>query len=757
MKKLSYILRDLLRFKGASFTKTVSLTIGLSVGILAFSYCTFETDYDSFHRDADRIYRLGPPNGDADIALALINEAVREIPEIELSTCISRGVIPNYKYKEHLFQGGDAIKADTAFFRLFSYRLLSGDPNELQYADKFFISDKLARIIFGEENPLGKEVEYNHKILTVAGVFESFPRNSHLLNIYAIHPLTDTAQSQWTDSKAYRGYLRLASQADPAVVTQKIQAIADRHQSKEHHYSYILQPLKDLHLKYDWGYSIIFLISFMGIIIVLVSALNYILIALSSLVQKTKEIGIHKINGASTGNIFSMFLTETILLVFIAGLLAVGVLIAFKPFFEYIMYNEYTSLFNGRVLVAVALFVLFMIFLTGVIPARLFASVPVLQIFRQVSQGRRSWKYILLWVQFFSTCLLLTLLIIFNGQYRMIMNKDLGYNMENLYYTEVYCGNPYPSMASLKDEIKRFPFIDKVAFTSHLPLWPSSFTVYDQDGQGLFESCVISADEDFFSTLQIPSLEGDSISFTGGNENVWVNEKFRDKLNIAGKTETGLLLGNRPISLSGTCRNFQIFSLYASQLPLIVSNLQEADSSRSNYLLIKMKQSGPEQIKKLMDKLRKTSSQPNLGLYYYPYTYRAGYDDQKDMCTTVGIFSYMAIVIAVLGLFGFTGDEVAKRTKEIAIRKVNGASKSNITLLLLRNICLLALLAIPFALTGAYFAGSIWLDDFAYQLPLNIWIFLGGAGATFAIVFLTVLLKSQRGIHARPAEALKSE
>ncbi|WP_068691301.1 ABC transporter permease [Culturomica massiliensis] len=757
MKKLSYILRDLLRFKGNTFTKIISLAIGLSVGILSFSYCAFETDYDSFHRYADRIYRIGTTEGNTNIPLTLANEAKREIPEIELTTCIQERIYPNYIYKKQRFQGGDALRADTSFFRLFSYRLLSGDPRDLQYADKFFISDKLAAIIFGNEDPLGKEVKYGNKLITVAGIFENFPRNGHLMNIHAIHPLIQTNDNQWTDKPEYKGYILLTPGTDPDKVTRQIQAIADPHQSEEHHYSYTLQPLRDLHLKYGWGYTYITLVGIMGSIIVLISALNYILISVSSLIQKTKEIGIHKINGASTSNIFTMFFMETVILIIISGLLALGELIAFKPFFENIMYNEYASLFNTRVLITVAFFFVFMIILTGVLPARLFASVPVLQIFRQVSHGRRFWKYILLWIQFFSACLLLTLLIIFNGQYKTMMNKDMGYTMENLYYTQMYCGSPYPSLASVKDEVKRLPFISNVTFSSNLPLWPVSATVSDPNGQGLFQSCVIHTDEDFFSTLQIPILDGDSIAFTGGKDNVWVNEKFREKLEIAGTNATGLVVGKRPITPCGTCRNFHVLSLYAYQEPLTIFRLQEPDTTRSYYLLMRMEQADRQQMKELMTRIRKISNQPDLNLYYYPHVFRAGYESDKDMCTSVLIFSSMAIIIAILGLFGFTGDEVSRRTKEIAIRKVNGASVTSITLLLLRNISLLALLSIPFALTGAYFIGSLWLEEFIYRLPLSIWIFLGGAALTFIVILLTVLLKSQRGIRARPAETLKSE
>lgn len=760
MKRISYILRDLFRFKGATFTKIVSLTIGLTVGILAFGYCVFETDYDSFHRHGDRIYRMssvGKNSEDYKIPFALLKESGREIPEVEMSTCISRRIIPRYKYKEHTFGGGDALRADTSFFRMFSYQMLAGDYHDLQYKDRVLFSDKFARIVFGEEEPVGKEIEFEGKPVTVAGVFKVFPRNSHLINITAIHSIAEVADESWTSEADFLGYIRLAPGTDPDAVARKIQAIAGRNLPEIKCATYELHPLRDLHLKYGWGYSTLFLVGGLGFILVLISTLNYVLIAISSLVQKTKEIGIHKINGASTGNIFTMFFTETVFLIVISGILASGLLLAFKPFFEYIMFNEYASLFNTRVWIAVGLFFILMILLNGAVPARLFATVPVLQIFRQVAQGRRSWKYILLWVQFFSACLLLTVLIIFSGQYRLIMNKDLGYNMENLCYIRVVCGSPYPSLASVKAEAERFPIVRHATFADNLPLWANSATVFDAEGQGMFRSCVLSVDEDFFSTLEIPVLEGDSLAFAGGKDRIWVNEKFRDRLDVAGKTETGISLESAPVRLCGTCRDFQVLSLYALQQPLVLTRLQEPDTSRLFYLIIKLQGYTREQGGELLAKLREISGQSDLGLYDYQATFRVGYDDHKDMCTTVQIFSWLAVLIAVLGIFGFAGDEVNRRTKEIAIRKVNGASVGSITLLLLRNICLLALFAIPFALAGAYFIGGMWLEEFAYRLPLGIGIFLGGASGTLALILSTVLLRSRQAIRARPAEALKSE
>lgn len=753
MKRISYLFRGLLHAKGTNLTKIVSLTIGLVTGILAFGYCVFETDYDSFHRDADRIYRI-----DYKIPLALMEEISREIPEIELSTALSERIPATYYYKNHSIYGGEIRLADTSFFRLFSFRLLSGDPQALKDPKKFFISEKLAHRLFGKENPIGKEVIYNHQSLTVGGVYENFPRNTFLMYLNALHSLAGVTDRQWEQAgENYSGYIRIARNADPQEVVRKIQAIIDRHRTSEQSYTYALHPLKDLHLKYGWGYSSVYLVGFMGLAIVIISSLNYILISISSLIRKNKEIAIHKVNGANSTHIFNFFFRETFVLTFISGLFTYALLAGCRPFFESLLYSDYTDFFNRRVLTAIGLFFLFMLLFTGGIPARIFASIPVLQIFRQISQNRRRWKYILLWVQFFSTCMLLTLLLIFSKQYDYIINKNLGYNTQHLYYTQVACGKPYPSLSVVKDEIKRLPFVTEATFVHTLPLWTPQTTVYTQDRQGLFESCYLYADADFLHTLQIPFIEGDTQRLSQASDEVWVNEKFRDRLQNSLQSGISLSIDNKPVTPRGVFRNFQVASLYIGQQPLVVFPLQEPDTCRNYYLLFKSSQMTAENITLWKKRLKEVSNQSHPSLYYYPYAHRAAYEDQKDMCTAVEILTSLALVIVFSGLFGFTGDEVARRTKEIAIRKVNGASILSITFLLLRNICLLALCALPFGLAGAYYMGDYWLSEFAWRISLSWWILVGGAVLTLLTIVFTVLLKSRQGIKAPPAEALKNE
>lgn len=752
-KRISYLLRGLLHSKGNSLTKIVSLTIGLTTGILAFGYCVFETDYDSFHRDADRIYRI-----DYEIPLALMEEISREIPEIELSTVLSQRIPISYRYNDNKISGGEFRFADTSFFRLFSFRLLSGDPQALGDPNKFFVSQRLANLLFGKEEPVGKEVVYNHQRLLVGGVYEDFPSNSFLKNIHALHSLAGVTEKGGEQTEEnYRGYIRIAPHADPQEVIRKIQTVIDRRRTSGQSYTYALHPLKELHLKYGWGYSSVYLVGFMGSVIVIISALNYILIAISSLIRKNKEIAIHKVNGANSANIFGLFFWETAILSLLAGVFTYGILVACQPFFENLLFHEYAAFFNRRVLIACGLFFLGMLLFTGGIPARIFATIPVLQIFRQISQNRRHWKYLLLWVQFFSTCMLLTLFLIFSKQYNYLINKNLGYDTRYLYYTQIACGRPYPSMSSVKEEIKCLPFVADAAFVHTLPLWAPQATIYNHDRQGIFESRYLYADADFLHTLQIPFIEGDTHRSLQAANKVWINEKFRDRLLNNPQAASLLSIESRPIIPQGVVRDFQVASLYIGQQPVVILPLEEPDTCRNYYLLFKSTQMTGENMLLWKKKMSEITHQSNLRLHYYPYAHRAAYGDQQDMCITVEILMYLALIIVFLGLFGFIGDEIARRMKEIAIRKVNGASILSIALLLLRNICLLALCALPFGLAGAYYVGNYWLDEFAWRIPLSLWLLASGAVMTFVSIVFIVLLKSWQGIKARPAEALKNE
>jgi len=234
-------------------------------------------------------------------------------------------------------------------------------------------------------------------------------------------------------------------------------------------------------------------------------------------------------------------------------------------------------------------------------------------------------------------------------------------------------------------------------------------------------------------------------------------KKFRDRLAANPQATSPLSLGAHTVTPRGVFRDFQVASLYVAQQPLVIFPLEEPDTCHNYYLLFKSSQMTAENMTVWKEKMQEVCKQSNFHLWYYPYTHQNAYGAEKDMCTTVEIITYLALVIVLLGLFGFTGDEVARRTKEIAVRKVNGASVLSITLLLLRNICLLALCALPFGLAGAYYMGSYWLDEFAWRIPLSVWLLTGGAAITFGVIVGTVLLKSRQGIKTQPAEALKNE
>lgn len=757
MKKLFYILREIFKFRSTTFTKVISLTIGLFVGIMAFSYCTFEMNYDNFHKDKEHIFRIGTPEGDNGSHAPLVAELKREMPEINEATCFSREQIYAYQTQKHTFYV-KTIFADTSFFRIFSFQVLSGNPTtDLNDPHKVFISQESARILFGETEPRGQEILCKGELLTVAGVFQDIPRNSHLISLTFVRSMESLDNKSWEGPRNFHSYLQLKPHTDVKLAEQKVQAIVNRHEKTLTSVNYILQPLPELHLKYGWGYSYVIIVGGLGFIIVLVSALNYILIAISDLVQKAKEIGIHKVNGASTRDVFYMFLTETILLTFLAGLLSTGLIWGCRPFFESIMYLNYADIFNTQVIFTIGIFILFLILITGVIPARIFATVSILQIFRQAHSRHHYWKYALLWCQFASACLLITLVIIFTSQFRILMNRDLGYSMERLYCAEIYCGDPYPSLSSVKAELGRLPFVAGVTFVDILPLRVGETTLYDANQQGITQSCILHTDKDFFSVMGIPILEGENPENALDKANgAIVNEKFIAHLKNMGKENENLFLYKKPLQIESICRDFQVQSLYASQQPLVIQKLTEPDTASLTSVLIRLQQNKPEDIPLLQHKLKEIS-QKLISFEFYKYKHQNSYEEDEDMCLTVQIFACLAIVIAILGLTGFAGDEVARRTKEIAIRKVSGASSLSITLLLLQNICYLALFSIPFALAGAYYFGSLWLEDFAYRVPLNFWVLIGGAFFTLLIILITVLLKSQKGIRTRPAKALKSE
>lgn len=768
MVRIDFVFRDIFRHSGSTVIKLISLTLGLVVALLIFAFNAHELSYDNYHKDGERIYRIGVKAiVDNDVQEgykvngALSGVLKEEIPEVELASCVLECGQQGYVVNKNNFRA-ETICADSGFFHIFTYRILEGDsPNQLNVADNVFVSEKFAKKVWGKQSPIGEKIEdEDGRSLTVAGVFENVPENTHL-RFDMVRALVREAGATWNDGGNYVGYVKLNDVSGASSVNGKLPMIIQKYlpeHTKE--LTYYLQPVRDIYLKYSFGsLSNIMLLSLLGFIVLLACSLNYVLITISSLATKAKLIGVHKVNGASGWDIFKLFLFETVVHIILALIFTVILLGLLKGQIEGVTYVSLATLFASGNLWAVVMVLIVLLLVAGVVPGRVFASVTVMQVLRKANNNRRRWKKMLLYTQILTSCFLLTLILIFSKQYDYLMNKDLGYDYEALYYTEIINTADNQAIFKVKNELKRLPFISGIAASTNVPLYYfAGMKVEDRDRKNeLFTSRVLAVDEDYFDVMNI-KMEGDAslASVLKDNHQVVVNQKFVDRIDSAEPLGVAFCSDSACYTISGVCHNFQIATLHVPQLPVFIKRLEYNTDGRL-CLTFKMNLVNQENLAMLKTAIKSIIGERDVQIWSFQEQFRWDYNYIRILRDTIVLISLLAVLITVLGLTGFVGDEVVRRKKEIALRKVNGASERIIVWLFCRQIGILGLYAVPVGLVGAYYVGSLWQMEFAAKSPLEPGIFVTSIFLTFFLIYMTVIFKSIRAAMANPVQALKSE
>lgn len=776
MKHFYYVLREVFRFRRNTIIKLISLTLGLAVAVLLFTYNTFQLSFDDFQPEGDRIYRIGmwfrsmedKESDQSPLTFQPVAASMKaDMPEVEYATCLREEGAEGYQQGDNIFYFR-TIYADTVFFRLFGYPVISGNPEEdLGMKKTVFVSLEFARRVFGKKEPVGKILVSKGEEYTVAGVFADVPENTHLRfdAVKSFETLKGKMFMSWGGGDAYNTYIRLVKGATPEQVNVRIPAMVEKYRGvpyEKSRFRMTLQPLSQIYAKYsgDGVMAKVWLLSLLAFIVLFVSALNYVLISVSSLVVKARLIGVHKVNGASRGDIFRMFVAETGVLLCIALILSAGLLFVCNRVIQAQLYVSLSALFAWQNLWVVGIVVMILLLLAGVVPARIFSSVSVMQVFRQVSGGRKAWKQALLGGQFVLAVFLITLLIIFNGQYDLLVNKDLGYNPKDLFFTEIQNTAGGKEALKIKNELRQFPFVKGVTVSYDLPIGGLSGNAIVPAGEKntLFSTRWIRADEDFLEVMQVPVEEGSQVKeeFRTAHKAI-VNQQFIKKL----KLQPGDIFGSDygETVLLGICRDFNVSSLYQSQDPFMMEylNLEQITKHMPLQVLIRLHTVSPENLAAVRKCIEGMVSDQQPVLYNYKDQLTDNYSEVHYMRNVVLIVGLLAFAITILGLAGFVGDEVARRTKEIAVRKVNGATVADVIRLLWKGAVCMVLFTLPLGLAAAYVLGHRWLEQFAVKLPLSGWLFIAGAFITMGVIFLTITLRSYGAATANPVKSLKSE
>ena len=786
MKNLNIALRSLFKKGRSNGIKILSLGVGLAMGLVLISKVCFERSFDKFYPDSDRIYRLheniirdGEYKSYGQVSGGVATAMQVEIPEVEKATRLTYigGDKELFKTQDgNRYSARYVVMGDTNVFDLLPRPILIGDPKEtLSRPGYVMISNRIAKLLGGAEQAVNKEFEFESspgQTYTIGGVFEDVPENSHLRFeiVASLEGMSKWSRENWLGNDRYLGYVKLYPGTDPESLTTAIREMQGRHCDLEEvkkagiDLTYSLVPLMDMHSNSDEVKSMNSLLGFLAFVLIFTAAMNYVLIVISTLINRTKEVAVHKCYGASDKNLFGMIMSETCLHMLISLLLAAFLIVLFRTKTEELLGATLGALFSTQTIVIGVCIVIF--FITGLIPTYMFLRIPVAAAFRNFKESRRYWKLCLLFIQFLATAYLVALLSVINKQYDYMVNVDPGYAYEKLAYCSTQ-GVEESVRNTAIEELRKIPEVDKVSACYDLPIsgMSGNNVSLPGDDRELFNIAdMYWVKDDFFSLMEIPVIEGEVFRSDGSASNkVMVSRSFVEKMEqVAGWTGSAI---GKNIIITEHSQNGEPFTICGVYEDVCIGSTGNPDTRPTALfydryapmILIKFHEMSPENIKKAQKVLEDVMPDRNVTVTAYYMDMIDLYKDSRTFRDSVMIGGIVTLIIALIGLLGYTSDETNRRGREIAIRKVNGATAWSILKMISKDISYIAIPAIVIGMTVAYYSGTGWLEKFTEKAPIGFFIFLAGAMMVYVLIIACVLYRAWAVSNSNPVDSLKSE
>ncbi len=792
--------RALGRNRTFTLINVLGLVIGISFSCMLYVYVVNELSYDSFHAKSDRIYRivtndLRDPLNVRKYAITvppLGKELLDHYPEVENMVRLHQpsGQVA-FTMNGANFQERNWLITDPNFFDVFDFEFVAGDKTSaLKEPFSLVINETMARKYFGEENPLGKVIEQtNFGPVTVTGVLKDHPRNSHLqFDLLFSHVRPDENWTKymngWDNFGAYT-YIVLDQHASISGLKQKMGELLEKNLGPfAKLFSVDFQSIEDIYLhsgdieagaERDHGQmAYIYIFSTLGIFLLVIACINYINLATSKALARSKEVGVRKVVGAFKNQLVVQFLTESFVVTLISMFLAIGVMDLAFPYFNQITGKDFDITVSGLAEYAVPLLLITLIIgvISGSYPAFYMARLMPVNSLKGKSSGDRGAAALrrgLVVFQFTLTIVMIFSTIVIGRQLNFIQNKDVGFDKEQLLIVDINSGAVRRNFQALKDEYAKIPGVLEVAVSSRVPgEWKQIEEVYvtsaEASALGIdsVRTYFMGFDESMLDTYDLTMVAGkyfpanslaDSTSIIlnqtavqalGLNDPVGANLQIRDN---------GAIMNFR---VAGVMEDFNFQSLHQKIAPLIIGTWNNPVQS-VDYFSLKVAGDtepiikGATVVHELFDHYTSIEyhfldQQLNL---FYEAEHRAG------MIFRMG--GGLSIVVACLGLFGLATYNIERRTKELGIRKVLGASNSHLFLLLSSAFTKQVTIAFVIACPLAYYVMKEWLRGFEYRISIDITVFVISGLVAFLIALITISYRSLKAAHSNPLNALRQE
>jgi putative ABC transport system permease protein len=788
LRNLQFTIRNFRNKKLFTIVNVSGLTIGIIAASFIILYIGYELSFDRFNKNSDQIYRVYSTYKFEGVKVSVVVRPAPlalflqdKLPEVAKTVRIAR--IPKGLVTagdKNFFEGGIAI-ADSSIFNVFTFPLIIGNPKEaLIKPNSVVLSKSIAEKYFGTNDPIGKIIRYNRSIdLTVSGIMKDIPFNSHLkfdmvIAMSGANVLLGNDFLENSVNTSVLTYLLTKPGINFERFERSLSQVANEYNLGFNEGEiYHLQPLTSIHLYSDMfgefapnsDIKSIYILSTIALLILIVACINYINLSISINNRRRTELGIRKIIGAKRRQIIFLYLSDASVMVGISVIISAVIIGDQIPWFSSLMGVPLINIYSIKNLIpGLALLFLIITMITGLASGWISSRIsPIDTLKRPLVRTKKhiGIQGILVLFQFGISITLISSTFFVYRQMKFIQNLNLGFSKDQLMIIPLNDNNIRSKIVSFKQELSKNPSIISTGATSDLPgemIWVTSINYEGSNAQNPETMAYLEIDKDFVKTYGVQLKEGYQLGDTAcpySGAQYLLNESAVKKLGWNDPIGKRFYCHNgKEGFVTGIIRDFHFKSLHNEIEPLF---LYMRDST-SNYLAVKLNKTGisgsVEYIQKLWNKMVPDSP---FEYFFYDNFYDQLYKKEALFGKITFIFSTIAILIACMGLFGLAAFFSEKRTKEIGIRKINGAGITEVITMLNREFVKWVLIAFIIATPVAWYAMHKWLQTFAYKTELNWWIFALAGILALIIALLTVSWQSWRAATRNPVEALRYE
>ena len=768
--------RNLMRHRVYSLINVVGLSIGIAFCILTFLYVRREWTYDTFHENADRIYRAclhdrtGVSGETPDALGPALEEGFPDVRTVRITWGVSA------KYQDRSIRGRFRF-ADPAILEVFTFPLLRGDPVTV-FKDPYslVVTEAAARKYFGDEDPIGKVLSVEMRGRTpvvrdfvITGIAKSIPKNSSIRFDF-LAPIASRGKGRSWSISSIQTFVLLSKNSRPSEVEHRLSKLLKERRGDRWDASIRLQPLLEMHLnrsnrgpKGAGNPALSYILLGIALLVLTIACVNFITIAVGRSYSRDREVAMRKVAGASRIQLRMQFLGESTLLSLMALIAGVGLAELLLPAFNSVVVKNLalSDQVDGAGLAFLVGIVVIVGLAAGGYPAFVLSGVqPAAALKGRIRLGGSNrFGHALVVLQFVLSVSLVVTALLMVRQFDFLRTKPLGFDSEHL--VRIVTLDPLQPGSRLnevyRNELSGHHMILGVTTTSHtLSNRSRHREIAEYEGKKI-DVEHINVGHDFLETMGVSLLEGADFDprKPGSSGSIIVNEALVRDLGWD-KPVTGRMLrgNNRNFTVIGVVQDFHFRSLHHMIGPLVLSF-----NPRASYqMLVRIRRENVAgTLAFLEDKWRRVAPGREFWYWFLDDELDRQYRKEERLNRILGYATLLAVLIACLGAFGLTALSVARRTMEIGIRKVLGARGSGIVLLLSRDFVKLVVIASLIAFPVAYYASERWLQDFAYRIEPGIGTFVSGGILMLAVVLLTVSAQAIRAAWANPVDALRTE